>query len=82
MNTIKEDINKYRWWDILDDLPEGWLIDKTAGAPAPNTVFITNGKSPLNGQKRALLRLKKKQDINTTEKDDSVISILETTTNL
>ena len=39
---------KYRWWDILDDIPEGWLIDKTAGAPAPNTVFITNGKSPLN----------------------------------
>lgn len=69
MNTIKEDINKYRWWDILDDLPEGWLIDKTAGAPAPNTVFITNGKSVVNGQKRALLRLKKKQDINTTEKE-------------
>ncbi len=47
--------NKYRWWDILEQLPEGWVIDRTAGSPAPNTVFITNGKSVLRGQKRALL---------------------------
>jgi len=48
----------------LEDLPEGWLIDKTAGSPAPNTVFITNGKSVLNGQKRALLKVEAKRDIN------------------
>ena len=58
-----ENPNKYRWWDILDDLPKGWVIDKTAGSPAPNTVFITNGKSPLKGQKRALLKLKAKNGI-------------------
>lgn len=48
---------KYRWWDILDELPQGWSIDKTAGSPAPNTVFITNNKSVLRGQKRALLKV-------------------------
>ena len=53
--------SKYRDWDILEDLPEGWIIDKTAGSPAPNTVFITNGKSYWNGQKRALLKIQKKQ---------------------
>ena len=49
-------MEKYRWWDIYEYLPEGWVIDKINGSPAPNTVFITNGKSPMNGQKRALLK--------------------------
>ena len=57
-------MNKYRDWDILEELPQGWVIDKTAGSPAPNTVFITNGKSVLNGQKRALLKVEPKRDIN------------------
>lgn len=56
-----DSVEKYRWWDILDELPNGWVIDKTAGSPAPMTVFITNGKSPLNGQKRALLRVMPKE---------------------
>ena len=46
-------MEKYRDWNILEKLPEGWVIDKTAGSPAPKTVFITNGKSVLSGgQKR------------------------------
>ena len=49
-------MDKYRWWDIYEYLPEGWVIDKINGSPAPNTVFITNGKSPMNGQKRELLK--------------------------
>lgn len=61
--------SKYRDWDILEDLPEGWVIDKYAGSPAPNTVFITNGKSVLNGQKRALLRVEAKRDINISKKE-------------
>ena len=61
--------SKYRDWDILEDLPEGWVIDKTAGSPAPNTVFITNGKSVLNGQKRALLKVQAKQDINISKNE-------------
>ena len=46
------------YWEILEELPEKWIIDKTAGSPIKNTVFITNGKSVFNGQKRALLRTK------------------------
>lgn len=61
--------SKYRYWDILEYLPEGWVIDKTAGSPAPNTVFITNGKSVLNGQKRALLKIQAKQDINISKNE-------------
>jgi hypothetical protein len=55
-------MDRYRYWDILDELPEGWSVDKTAGSPAPHTVFITNGKSVLNGQKRALLKIKTKKE--------------------
>jgi hypothetical protein len=56
-------MEKYRSWDILKELPSGWIIDNTCGSPAPNTVFITNGKSVLNGQKRALLKVEAKRDI-------------------
>ena len=62
-------IGKYRWWDIVEELPEGWLIDKTAGSPVQKTVFITNGKSVLNGQKRALLKVEAKRDINTPKNE-------------
>ena len=58
--NFADSAKKYRWWDILDELPKGWVMDNTAGSPAPMTVFITNGKSPLNGQKRALLKVKPK----------------------
>lgn len=51
-------LEKDSYWDILENLPEGWIIDNTAGSPIKNTVFITNGKSAFNGQKRALLRVK------------------------
>jgi hypothetical protein len=63
-------MNKYRDWDIFEELPEGWKVDKTAGSPAPYTVFITNGKSVLSGQqKRALLKVEAKRDINTPKKE-------------
>ena len=63
-------MNKYRYWEILDELPQGWSIDKTAGSTAPNTVFITNGKSVLSGlQKRALLKVEAKRDINTPKNE-------------
>jgi len=57
-------MEKYKDWYVLDEMPEGWVIDKTAGSPYPSSVFITNGKSPLNGQKRAILKV----DSNYTEK--------------
>ena len=49
---------KYKDWPIVDVMPEGWVIDKTAGSPLSGHNFITNGKSVLNGQMRALLRVK------------------------
>jgi hypothetical protein len=67
-------MEKYRDWDILEDLPKDWVIDKTAGSPAPNTVFITNGKSPLKGQKRALLKVKSKQDV-TIQKEKPLVNV-------
>lgn len=62
-------MEKYRDWDILESLPDGWVIDNTAGSPAPNTVFITNGKSVLNGQKRALLKVCAKRDVFISKND-------------
>ena len=49
-------IIKYRDWDILEDLPDGWVIDKYCGSPLCGFIFCTNGKSILNGGKRALMR--------------------------
>ena len=50
----------YKGWQILEDIPDGWSIDKTAGAPG-KYVFVTNGKSVLNGQKRALILVRNPQ---------------------
>lgn len=69
IHGVSGSTSKYRDWDILEELPQGWSIDKTAGSPAPNTVFITNGKSVLNGQKRALLKVETKRDINTPKNE-------------
>ena len=73
-------MEKYRDWDILESLPDGWVIDNTAGSPAPNTVFITNGKSVLNGQKRALLKVCAKRDVFVSKNDiKKVVAKNETT---
>jgi thiamine kinase-like enzyme len=48
----------YKDWPLLDELPEGWAIDKTAGSPLHGYEFCTNGKSVVSGkQKRALFRV-------------------------
>lgn len=43
--------------NLLETMPEGWKLDKTAGSPLFGYSFVTNGKSVLNGQLRALLRV-------------------------
>ena len=48
------------WWPMLEEMPAGWSIDRTAGSPVHGFVFITNGRSPINGQERALLRAQPK----------------------
>ncbi len=55
-------MEKYKDWDIYDEIPENWKIDNSVGSPVAYTVFITNGKSVLNGQKRALLKVNPKFD--------------------
>ena len=54
-------MNTYNGWELLETLPEGWKLDKTAGSPLFRYVFVTNGKSIFNGGKRALLRVVKPQ---------------------
>ena len=44
-------------WPKLDALPDGWKFDKTCGSPCRGYEFATNGKSLLNGQRRALVRV-------------------------
>jgi hypothetical protein len=64
-------MESYKDWIILDELPDNWIIDKTVGSPLPYTVFITNGKSVINGQKRALLKVKPKLE-NVIKESDKV----------
>lgn len=51
--------NNFNGWPIVKGIPDGWSIDKTTGSPLAGHVFITNGKSVLNGQKRHLLQVRK-----------------------
>lgn len=47
----------YKDWPLLEEMPDGWRIDKTAGSPLHGYEFVTDGKSIINGGKRALLRV-------------------------
>lgn len=49
----------YKYWPIFKTLPAGWIVDKTCGSPLAGHVFITNGRSVLRGQQRALLPIEK-----------------------
>lgn len=53
-------MEKYKDWDLLECLPKDWKIDKTVGSPVCGYEFCTNGKSVLNGQKRALVKVIRK----------------------
>ena len=51
----------YKDWSLFDDMPDGWNLDKTCGSPLAGYEFINDGKSTLNGGKRALLRVRQPQ---------------------
>ena len=51
-------ISVFRGFDVYEKIPKGWKKDgDTLKAPGKNMVFITNGRSPLKGGKRALLKV-------------------------
>ena len=76
---MNDSVDKYCDWYILSELPKGWVIDKTAGSPAPRTVFITNGKSLLSGQqKRALLRVRVSSEKNKEDNTDYISKLRKT----
>lgn len=52
-------MKKYKWWDVYETLPEGWKIDNLTGSPLHKHAFCTDGKSPIYGGKRALVRVAK-----------------------
>ena len=47
---------KYKGWPIVDVMPDGWVIDKTAGSPLSGHDFITNGVLTMATQKINLTR--------------------------
>lgn len=48
-------IGVFQHWNVFDSIPEGWVIDRNAGSPLRDHVFITHGKNILSGQQiRAL----------------------------
>lgn len=70
--------NTYNGWELFETIPEGWKIDKTAGSPLNGYEFITNGKSVIVGQKRALLKINKDNFIKPFQTDNHLkVNILE-----
>ena len=55
-------IAKYKEWELYNVLPLGWKIDLTCGSPLFGYDFCTDGKSILNGGKRALVKSIRKGD--------------------
>ena len=49
-------MNRYMGWELYEEPPEGFSIDKHTGSPLSGYDFFTNGKSVLNGQKRVLVK--------------------------
>ena len=42
-------MSKYIEWELYDEPPEGFFMDKHTGSPLTGYDFYTNGKSLLNG---------------------------------
>jgi hypothetical protein len=69
-----EIIGKYKEWDIVAQMPEGWRINKTIGTPLFMHIVIDNGKSPLTKEcKRALLKVERPQPAQPAETPPTVV---------
>lgn len=72
--TKMQIIGKYKFWDIVAQMPEGWRINKTIGIPLFMHIVIDNGKSPLTKEyKRALLKIERPQPAPPAETPPTVI---------
>ena len=49
-------MSKYIEWELYDEPPEGFFMDKHTGSPLTGYDFYTNGKSVLNGGERILVK--------------------------
>jgi len=59
---VSKKVGTYIGFDVYEKLPKGWKKDGDIHkAPGKGMVFITNGKSPLKGGKRALLKVNSRQ---------------------
>ena len=50
----------YKHLELYEVLPHGWKIDKHCGSPLFGYDFCTDGKSVINGGKRALVKTERK----------------------
>lgn len=69
--------DSFNGWTIVKSIPDGWGVDKTTGSPLAGHVFITNGKSVLNGQERYLLQVSGSAVSNEPTKVDPCLSVPE-----
>ena len=56
LNIASVSNRTFRDWKVYEVLPRGWKIDSSCGSPLHGFDFCTDGKSVLNGGKRALVR--------------------------
>jgi hypothetical protein len=54
-------IGKYKYWDVLDSIPNGWKINTSTFLGKYQ--FITNGISPLYPEHRKALIIRKVQPL-------------------
>lgn len=58
LGILRGNMSAYKDWELIDEMPCGWAVDKAAGSPVHGYAFVTNRKSVITGQqKRALLRV-------------------------
>lgn len=56
MDLQNDNLPKFKGWELYDILPAGWKIDLSCGSPLSGYDFCTDGKSIINGGKRALVK--------------------------
>jgi len=53
---MTEKITRYRYWDILDEVPAGWKVI-TRDSPLFEHFYVIDGGCPFTSTKRALIHI-------------------------